>query len=242
MPAVITSAMSAVHCIMRWPLWRKVLDIPNRARINSLTMATVRPLRQQGEDRAPALHARAMDNLAFIRDTMERAGSFTAVSGWGMVAVGITAIIAAVLASRQPTTREWLNVWLSAAFLAPLIQISAVVRKVRSARVPLLTGPGRKFLLSFSPPMLAGALLTVVFYRLGLTEVLPGVWLLLYGAAIVAGGAFSVQIVPVLGVCFMAAGALALFAPSAWSNWIMAASFGGLHIAFGIPIARRYGG
>jgi threonine/homoserine/homoserine lactone efflux protein len=67
-------------------------------------------------------------------------------------------------------------------------------------------------------------------------------WLLLYGTAVVAGGAFSVQIVPVMGLCFMAAGVLALFSPTAWCQWIMGAAFGGLHIAFGIPIARRHGG
>jgi hypothetical protein len=205
-------------------------------------MATVKSLRQRSEIEDPALHARAMDNLAFIRDTMESAGAFTAVSGWGLIFIGLTALVAAALAAQQTTPQGWIQIWLGAAILAPLIQIWAVVRKVRAAGIPLLRGPGRKFLLSFSPPMLVGALLTVVFYRAGLIEILPAIWLLLYGAAVVAGGAFSVQIVPFLGASFMAAGAVALFAPPEWSNWIMGATFGGLHIGFGIPIARRYGG
>lgn len=206
-------------------------------------MATVHPLRQSSAEKpAPALHARAMDNLAFIRDTMENAGAFTAVSGWGMIFVGLTALGAAALAARQPTPDGWLYTWLAAAVLAPLIQIWAVVRKLRAVKMSLLRGPGRKFLLSFSPPMLVGALLTVVFYRAGMLDLLPPLWLLLYGAAVVAGGAFSVQIVPVLGAAFMAAGGLALFAPPEWNNWILAAAFGGLHIVFGFPIARRYGG
>ena len=183
-----------------------------------------------------------MDNLAFIRDTMERAGAFSVVSGWGMVAVGVTAIAAAAVASAQASQSAWLNTWLAAAVLAPVIQIFAVVRKARAARVPLLSGAGRKFLLSFSPPMLVGALLTFELYRLEMFDILPGVWLLLYGTAVVAGGAFSVRVVPVMGFCFMVAGALALFAPLPTDDWLMAASFGGLHIAFGIPIARRHGG
>jgi hypothetical protein len=187
-------------------------------------MATVRPLRQRS-DTEPALHARAMDNLAFIRDTMESAGALTAVSGWGLVLVGLTALGAAVLAAQQTTAEGWIQSWLGAALLAPLIQIWAVTRKVRAARIPLLRGPGRKFLLSFSPPMLVGALLTVVFYRAGVIEILPAIWLLLYGAAVVAGGAFSVQIVPFLGASFMVAGGVALFAPPEWSNWIMERSF-----------------
>jgi hypothetical protein len=108
--------------------------------------------------------------------------------------------------------------------------------------MPLLSGPGRKFVLSFSPPMAVGALLTLVLFRAGLVEAIPGVWLLLYGTGVVAGGAFSVKIVPVMGLCFMAAGAVALFAPVEWSHVILGAAFGGLHIAFGIPIARSHGG
>ncbi len=159
-----------------------------------------------------------------------------------MVAVGLVALLAAIAAGAQPTTDMGLKVWLLSAVLAPVISLWAIVRKAKAARMPLLSGPGRKFLLSFSPPILVGALLTVVLYRAGLVEAIPGMWLLLYGAAVVAGGAFSVQIVPVMGFCFMVAGIIALFAPATWSNWIMAVAFGGLHIAFGIPIARRHGG
>lgn len=190
----------------------------------------------------PALHLRAMDNLAFIRDTMERAGAFTAVSGWGMVIVGVAALTAAAIASRQPTEVAWLNTWLAAAILAPVIMIAAIIRKARAARLPMMSGAGRKFLLSFSPPMIVGALLTVELYNLGMYDVLPGLWLLIYGTAVVAGGAFSVRVVPVMGFCFMVAGAIALFTPEWTNDVLMAAAFGGLHIAFGIPIARRHGG
>lgn len=205
-------------------------------------MASVTPLHRAPASEPPALHARAMDNLAFIRDTMEAAGSFTAVSGWGMVAVGIIAAVAGVIASAQHSVLQSIYVWIAAAVLAPAVMMWAIVRKARRARMPLLSGPGRKFVLSFSPPMLVGALLTIVLYRTGVVGIIPGMWLLLYGTAVVAGGAFSVKIVPVMGICFMLAGTLAVFTPATWNDWIMAAAFGGLHIAFGIPIARRHGG
>jgi hypothetical protein len=206
------------------------------------SMASVTPLHRTPAPEPPALHARAMDNLAFIRDTMEAAGSFTAVSGWGMVAVGILATVAAAIASAQQSVLQSLYVWMAAAVLAPLVMLWAIVRKARRAHVPLLSGPGRKFVLSFSPPILVGALLTIVLYRAGLVQTIPGMWLLLYGTAVVAGGAFSVKVVPVMGFCFMLAGTLALFTPQSWSDWIMAAAFGGLHIGFGIPVAWRHGG
>jgi hypothetical protein len=205
-------------------------------------MASVTPLHREPAPEPPALHARAMDNLAFIRDTMEAAGAFTAVSGWGMVAVGTIATVAAIIASFRHSPVQSLYVWLGAAVLATIIMLWAIVRKARKARMPLLSGPGRKFVLSFSPPMFVGALITIVLYRAGLPETIPGMWLLLYGTAVVAGGAFSVKIVPVMGICFMLAGTLALFTPTSWNDWIMAAAFGGLHIGFGIPIARRHGG
>jgi hypothetical protein len=205
-------------------------------------MTSVRQLRPNPPPELSSLHGRAMDNLAFIRNTMEAAGSFTAVSGWGMVAIGALALLVSVAAATRDTATGALNIWLASAFLSPLIMMWAMVQKARAAKMPLLSGPGRKFVLSFSPPIIVGALLTFVLYRAGLVEAIPGVWLLLYGTAVVAGGAFSVKIVPVMGLCFMAAGVIALFTPPDWGHWILGLAFGGLHIAFGIPIARSHGG
>lgn len=204
-------------------------------------MPCVGPVRSRSSRPAP-MHAHAIDDLRFIRETMENAASFTAVPGWGGVAMGVTAVAAAVLAARQASLEAWLAVWGVEAFCASAVGALAIFWKARRAETPLLSRPGRKFVLSLSPPILAGAVLTVVVYRLGLLSLLPGLWLLLYGAGIVTGGAFSVKVVPVMGLCFMLAGILALFGPAALGNWFMAAGFGGLHIIFGIIIARRYGG
>lgn len=198
-------------------------------------------MRRERPTDSPALHARAMDNLAYIRDTMERAVSFTALSGWGMAAAGGVAL-AAFLTAELARPDRWVAVWLGAAVLAMLVSGVATVRKARAANVPLVTGPGRKLLLSFAPPLLVGALLTLVFARLDLQPLLPGTWLLLYGTAVLAGGAFSVRTVPLMGACFLLFGAIALLGPRSWGPWLMLAGFGGLHIVFGTLIARRHGG
>ncbi|HEY0406039.1 MAG TPA: hypothetical protein VGC89_09950 [Pyrinomonadaceae bacterium] len=205
-------------------------------------MASIHQLRARAADEPPALHARAMDNLRFIRETMERASSFTAVSGWGQVAIGVTAAGAALVASQQATTQAWLVVWIVEAVLSLLISVAAMTRKAHAAGAPLLSGPGRKVAFSLSPSLVVGALLTVALYRAGLTGAIPAVWLLLYGTGVVTGGMFSVGIVPVMGLCFMFLGAVALFCSPAWGNYFMAAGFGGLHIIFGVIITRRHGG
>src|SRR5688572_12206219 len=133
-------------------------------------MASSRPLPAQPSPEPPALHARAMDNLAFIRETMERAGSFTAVSGWGMVAVGVSAIGAAALAASRSQPGEWMAIWIAEALLSVIISGWAIARKARGARMPLLSGPGRKFATSFVPPIVVGAVLTAVLYRAGLVH------------------------------------------------------------------------
>jgi hypothetical protein len=204
-------------------------------------MSTLGPLRSSSRAPIP-IDARAADHLRYIRETMERAAEFTAVPGWGGVAMGITALVAAFAASRQTTPRAWLAVWLIEAFVAVAIAAPAAATKAHRANSSLLSGPGRKFVLSFAPPIVVGGLLTYVLFHAGLFAALPGVWLMLYGTAIVTGGAFSVRVVPVMGMCLMLLGAAALFAPAAWGNAYMAAGFGIVQLGFGWWIARHYGG
>ena len=189
-----------------------------------------------------AIQQHAMDNLRFIRETMERAGSFTAVPGMGGILMGLSALAAAVMASRQASLDGWLAVWVGEALVAVAIGAVAASHKAKLAKTPLLTGPGRKFALGLAPSIFVAALLTAVLYRSGLYAIIPGIWLLLYGTGILSAGAFSVRIVPVMGICFVALGAVALFCPLAWSHWCLAAGFGGLHVVFGALIATRYGG
>ena len=188
------------------------------------------------------IDARAADHLRYIRETMERAGEFTAVPGWGGVTMGLTALAAAILASLQGSARAWVAVWLAEAFVAVAIAAPAAATKARRANSSIFSGPGRKFVLSFAPPIVVGGLLTMALLQLGATAALPGLWLLLYGTAIVTGGAFSVRAVPIMGLCLMTLGTMALFAPQSWGNVFMAAGFGLVHIAFGFWIALRYGG
>jgi hypothetical protein len=203
-------------------------------------MTIPRPTPQEAG--TPALHARAMDNLSFIRSTMERATAFTAVPGWGGVAMGVTALAAVALAGSRTTETEWLAVWLAASALALTIGGWSMAVKARKAGTSVFSYSGRRFVLSYVPPLAVGGLLTLVLVRAGLYSALPGTWLLLYGTGVVTGGAFSVRVVPIMGLCFMALGALALLAPPSWGNWLMALGFGGLHVIFGLIIARRYGG
>ncbi len=192
-------------------------------------------------DPIPLSH-RAVEDLGFIRRTMEKASAFTAVPGWGGVWMGLTALVAAPVAAGRATPEGWLGVWAAEAVIAALIGAWAIDRKARRFSVRVLTGAGRKVLLGFAPPAVAAVVVTGALWQAGATALIPGAWLLLYGAAVVAAGTFSVRVVPVMGLCFMGLGALALLALPAAGDVLMAVGFGGLHVLFGTIIARGHGG
>ncbi len=211
------------------------------------------PLRQSPAD-PPALHDRAIQDLSFIRRTMEGAASFTDVPGWGLVLVGLTAILAAPVAKVQESAGQWLRVWLLEAVLAATIGGIGIWRKMRrrprADGAPVFSAPARKFFFGFWPAMLAGAALTFAVidpsriwqpYSI-VPRVLPGLWLLLYGVAITTAGAYSVRAVPMMGLGLMGFGLVALLVPSVSSTVLLALGFGVWQVAFGIWIARRHGG
>jgi len=192
--------------------------------------------------RAPApLHHRAAENLAFIRSTLERSGQFTAVPGRGGVIMGLVALAGAWLAHRQSDTASWLMVWIATACIGFSVALVSIVWKARAARVPLLAGPGRKFAFALAPSLVVAVLLTLPLAASGQSELLPALWLLLYGTAVTASGAFSIPAVGVMGIAYLALGAAALSTPH-WGDFYLAAGFGGLDIGFGIWIWRRHGG
>lgn len=188
------------------------------------------------------IHEHAAENLRYIRETMERAGSFTAVPGWGGFSMGWIAVIAGGIAAAQTTRSAWMMCWLVAAVAAVLTGSVAMHRKARSKGTPLFNAPGRRFVLSFLPAVVAGSALTVVLAHNQQWDTLPGAWLLLYGTAVTSGGAFSIRLIPAMGACFLVLGVAALLGPPRWGDAWLVAGFGGLQIIFGIIIARRHGG
>lgn len=207
-------------------------------------MTDPRPCRRTSRRQPPLpdLDPDALDHLAVIRDTMERSSTFTAVSGWGYCAMGATALVASVIALRQATTDAWLAVWLAEALVAVTVALVAMHWKASRLGTPILSVSGRRLFVGLLPALFAGGVMTVALVRAADPRQIPGVWLLLYGVAVMQAGAFSVRTIPVMGAVFVLAGAIALPLPWWWANVMLAVGFGLIHIAFGTYIARRHGG
>lgn len=206
-------------------------------------MGAVRPIRSQSDSvKTIGLHDQAMDNLRFIRNTMENAGSFTAVPGVGGMIVGATAFFAAFAAHLSAGPRAWLWVWVGEALLAISIGVTFSARKARQDGNALLSRPFHRFIFALLPSIAAGTVITIMLESAGFVRFLPAIWLLLYGAGVACAGAFSVRVVPIMGLSFLVLGTIAAVAPPSWSDPLMAIGFGGLHIVFGWIIARHYGG
>ncbi len=188
------------------------------------------------------LHARAESNLRFIREKMEHASRFTGVPGWGGMLMGGVAMLASLVAATRPDPQAWLVVWLVAAVVATLVGGWTMDHKARAAGTTMFADKGRKFLLGLLPPLLAGAALTGALFAAGIYDPIPGIWLLMYGTACITGGAFSIRLVPLMGICFMVIGIATLFVPLTWGNWLLGAGFGGLQLGFGFAIGRWHGG
>lgn len=183
-----------------------------------------------------------LEHLQVIREAMERSSAFTAVSGWGICAIGCTALITVPVGLRQHSPEGWLAVWLGEALLAVTISLVTMHRKAARLGTELLSAAGRRVVTGLLPALVAGALLTIALMWAHDPRQIPGVWLLLYGVAVMQAGAFSVRAIPAMGLAFLVLGAVAL--PSPWfvANVLLACGFGVVHIAFGIFIARRHGG
>jgi hypothetical protein len=188
------------------------------------------------------MESRAGEHLRVIRETMERSASFSTIPGWGGAAMGFTGAAAAAVAPRAESPALWLAVWLAAAVVACAIGLTAMVRGAQRAGVPLLAGPGRRFAIVFAAAVFSGALLTLGLYRAGQVPLLPALWLLLYGTALIGGGTISVTMVRSMGYGFLTLGAVAVFAPLAVGNWLMGIGFGVIQIIGGILLARRQRG
>lgn len=196
-----------------------------------------------GKELPDTLGGRAEENLRYIRGAMERAASFTSVPGWGILAMGTMAVATALATAGIHSGARWLAVWVAVAAAAFGVGVATTAIKARQTGIPLFGGAGARFWVGLLPPLVAGALLTAPLARAGFTSLLPAVWMLVYGAGVTTAGAHSIRLVPVMGMCFMGAGALALLFPMpAARDVVMAAGFGGLHVVFGYIIARRHGG
>jgi hypothetical protein len=200
------------------------------------------PNRRAPSTKPTPIDAGAVENLRYIRDTIEAAGTFTTVPGKGCVAMGITALAAAALESVPDLASSWLQVWVGAAIMACAVALFFMEEKAKAQGLSLRRAVARRFFMTLVPAFVAGGVLTAALVDDVGRNSITGLWLLLYGSGLAACGVFAIRAVLAAGLAFMALGTVALGLPAEWAPVILALGFGGLHIALGVVILRDHGG
>ncbi|MGA2838578.1 MAG: hypothetical protein ABSG18_00150 [Steroidobacteraceae bacterium] len=187
------------------------------------------------------IESRALGTLAYIRTSIESSGSM-AVPGMAGIVMGGIGIVATIVASVPRGAPHWLGIWLVAAAVAFALGGAMMAREAAQSGHARYLGPVRKFLLCLCPALLTGAALTFVLWRAGTTGLIPGVWLLLYGCAVLSASTVTIartmRLICIMGVLFMLLGLLAFAAPPGTHTLILGMGFGALHTIFGILIGQ----
>jgi hypothetical protein len=199
---------------------------------------TVIPLHSE----APAaIESRALGTLAYIRASIESSSSMD-VPGMSGIVMGIVGLLAAVVVSLPRWAPHWLGIWLGAVVIALTFGGALVARQIGLSGHAGYWGPARKFLLCLCPALLAGAVLTWVLYAVGAAGVIPGMWLLLYGCAVLSASTVTsagiTRLVGIMGALFVALGAITFTLPAGTHTAMLGLGFGVLHIVFGLLIGR----
>jgi hypothetical protein len=184
----------------------------------------------------------AVENLRYIRSTIEAAHTFTTVPGKGCIAMGITALAAVAIESIPPLAVHWLAVWVGAAIVACGSALWFMEQKARAQGLSLRRAVAKRFFMTLAPAFIAGAILTTALAGQVDRELVTGMWLLLYGAGLAACGLFAIPAVFTAGLAFMALGTATLWLPPGSAHIVLALGFGGIHLALGTTIVRHHGG
>lgn len=177
--------------------------------------------------------------VSVIRDTLDRAQRFTAISGKAMLAVGITALLASAAARNVHDARQWLSIWMGECALALSLSLIGMSRRLGGWKAILHSPSGKRCALVLLPTAVSGFVTTLFAIRFGwlslvtpIPDWLPGLWLLFYGAAVFSGGTVSLPEIRWLGLSLFATGICAAF--FGWPAFITTIiGFGLLHIIFG---------
>lgn len=185
-----------------------------------------------------ALDTHALGTLQYIRASIDAAG-LLAVPGSAGIAMGAVGILTALLVSFKAVAVHWLLIWLIAGLVAIAFGTALMVHQVVTRGTALYRGPLRKFLMCLCPPLLVGAVLTWQLWLRAEFNLIPGVWLLMYGCAVMAASTLTRRALAVMGALLVLLGLAALQVPENFQNTVLGVGFGGLHLLFGILIGGK---
>lgn len=192
----------------------------------------------------------AEEHLRVIRQAMERSTKHSTLSGLSGVLAGCYAILAALLAPTSLSTWVqkglFVGIWGATLFLAGITDILLTKRRAARFGKTAFSPLGAHLARAVAPGLIMGAGLTLFHLlhpeRLG--TYLYGLWILCYAVSLLAIGMFSRREVSVMGWAFLGAGLVSLILPAGIGigpRALMAATFGGFHILYGVRMGLKYG-
>jgi hypothetical protein len=200
------------------------------------------PNRPKRHEPPTPIDSGALENLRYIRSTIEAAHTFTTVPGKGCIAMGLTALAAVGLESIPALAAHWLAIWVGAAIIACGSALWFMEQKAHAQGLSLRRAVARRFFMTLAPAFLTGAILTAALAGHVNRELITGMWLLLYGTGLAACGLFAIPAVFTAGLAFLGLGAATLWLPPGSAHIVLALGFGGIHLALGTAIVRHHGG
>ena len=198
------------------------------------------------------------DELASIRNLMERSSKFISLSGLSGILAGVYALIGAAIAFSllnynqvsfaqgdthfvisSSTVISLIGTAMAVLILSVLTGIILSARKAKRKGQSIWSKTSRELLFYMAVPLIAGGLLVIILVLRGYYGIVAPATLIFYGLALVSASHFTFNGIKSLGLCELILGLISAYLPG-YGLYFWAIGFGILHIIYGSVMYLKY--